>query len=170
MKPMNLHDLNRVECAEEAPHINFMNAAISLAESSCASGNHPFGAVLVVDQKIVLTAENTVVTDRDGTAHAETNLIRAAFPAIDSDARRRSTLYTSTEPCAMCAGAIYWAGIRSVVFGCSVYDLASFTSGSFVTPCREVFARGQESTDVKGPYCQERAKAVHEQFWRTNGR
>lgn len=143
----------------------FMAAATACAELSCTNGNHPFGAVLVVEREIVLTAENTVVTSRDCTAHAELNLVRSAYATLDDHARRRSILYTSTEPCAMCAGAIYWAGIRAVVFGCSVDDLAQFTTGSFVTPCREVFARGKEPTSVKGPFCDERAKALHAGFW-----
>ncbi len=79
------------------------------------SGNHPFGAVLVLDGKIVLRAKNTVNTDRDPTAHAETNLMTKAIRNLSPEEIRRSTLYTSCEPCDMCTGKIYWAGIRSVI-------------------------------------------------------
>ena len=143
-----------------------MMSAIGCAESSCAKGNHPFGAVLFFNDEIVLSAENTVVTDRDCTAHAEINLVRLASAKLSAEERRKSILYASTEPCAMCAGAIYWSGIRSVVFGCSVQEMARFTSGSFVTQCREVFARGIELTTVIGPFCEERAVVLHSHFWR----
>jgi tRNA(Arg) A34 adenosine deaminase TadA len=88
-------------------------AAIELARRSRTNGNHPFGALLVdATGQVVLEAENTVVTTRDCTGHAETNLMRMASERFDPQFLRSSTLYTSTEPCAMCAGAIYWGDVR----------------------------------------------------------
>jgi tRNA(Arg) A34 adenosine deaminase TadA len=83
-----------------------LRRAIELAQQACDHGNHPFGALLV-DRRgnVVLEAENTVRTDRDVTAHAETNLMRMASARFEPDFLERCTLYTSTEPCAMCAGA-----------------------------------------------------------------
>ena len=129
--------------------------------------NHPFGSVLVVDGIVVLSAENSVVTDNDITAHAETNLIRLAFKTLDRQIIERSTLYISTEPCAMCAGAIYWAKIRQFVFGCSVTEMARHTSGSLVIHCREIFAKGREPTEVVGPWFGERSASLHAEFWRS---
>ena len=89
----------------------FISKTYQLAKNTQAKGNHPFGALLAVDGKIILTAEHTVITDSDATRHAELNLVSKATQALDSETLERSTLYTSTEPCAMCAGAIFWAGI-----------------------------------------------------------
>ena len=93
-------------------HEQFARQAIELARQARSAGNHPFGALLVVDGKVALTAQNTVSTDRDPTAHAETNLVSKAIRHLSPDQIRRSVLYTSCEPCAMCVGKMYWAGIR----------------------------------------------------------
>lgn len=95
-----------------------MRESIKLARNAREKGNHPFGALLAdPDGKILITAENTVETDHDITAHAETNLVRNAARQYPQDFLAECTLYASTEPCPMCAGAIYWANIRRVVFG-----------------------------------------------------
>src|SRR4051794_4892410 len=95
----------------------YLLRAIELAELSRANGNHPFGSLLVgTSGDVLLEAENSVVTGRDPTGHAELNLVRLAGAQLDDTTRERSTLYTSTEPCAMCSGAIYWSGIGRVVY------------------------------------------------------
>ena len=97
-------------------HEAFARQAIDLARQARLAGNHPFGAVLVVDGEVALTAQNTVSTDRDPTAHAETNLVAMAIRLLSPDQIRRSVLFTSSEPCAMCVGKMYWAGIRSIAY------------------------------------------------------
>jgi tRNA(Arg) A34 adenosine deaminase TadA len=82
----------------------FVRQAIELARQARLAGNHPFGSLLVLDGNVVLTAQNTVSTDRDPTAHAETNLVADAIRHLDQAQIRRAVLYTSCEPCAMCAG------------------------------------------------------------------
>ena len=87
--------------------------AIAVAARARANGNHPFGALLAgPDGKVLAEAENQVVSERDPTRHAELVLVSDVARRWSSDVLAGSTLYTSTEPCAMCAGAIYWAGIR----------------------------------------------------------
>lgn len=94
--------------------------AIEFGRRSRENGNHPFGAVLVdAAGEVVLEAENTVLTQHDCTNHAELNLVRAASRRFDEATLGGCTLYASTEPCAMCAGAIYWSGIGRVVFALS---------------------------------------------------
>ena len=97
-------------------HESFARQTIELARQAKLAGNHPFGALLVVDGEAALTAQNTVATDRDPTAHAETNLVTKAIQRLSSDQIRRSVLYTSCEPCAMCVGKMYWAGVRAVAY------------------------------------------------------
>ncbi|MDX6401866.1 MAG: hypothetical protein QOF27_2472 [Gaiellaceae bacterium] len=148
-----------------------LRRAIELARLAREHGNHPFGALLV-DPKgnVVLEAENTVRTDKDVTAHAETNLMRKATARFDRDFLGRCTLYTSTEPCAMCAGAIYWGNIRRLVFGLSQEQIHSISAGNpenmqLRLSSREVFARGDHPVEVSGPHLPKESSAVHDGFW-----
>jgi tRNA(Arg) A34 adenosine deaminase TadA len=143
----------------------FVRQAIELARLARAAGNHPFGSLLTVDDEVVLTAQNTVHTDRDPTAHAETNLVAQAIRHLSPDRIRRSVLYTSCEPCAMCAGKMYWAGIRSVVYALSAEELAKLAGGDFLIPCRELFARAADSVTIVGPLLVDEARAVHAGYW-----
>lgn len=151
--------------------LRHLAAAIEVARRARANGNHPFGAVLAVDGDIVLEAENTVVTGRDRTGHAEINLMRLAESRLRRDEIDGATLYTSTEPCAMCAGAIYWCGVGRVVYGLAETELIEMTghnpaNPTLALPCREVFARGQRPVVVLGPLLTDAARAVHNGFWR----
>lgn len=152
----------------DLPHLR---AAIDLARQARARGNHPFGALLVgADGRVLFEAENTVATGRDITGHAELNLVRLAAQRLDRAALAGSTLYSSTEPCPMCAGAIYWAGIGRVVYALSEQGLLALTEHSpandaLLLPCREVFARGLREVAVRGPLIEEEGRAVHEHFW-----
>ena len=151
--------------------LDFLRQAIQIAAQARAHGNHPFGAVLVDAQgQFLAVAENTVLTARDSTGHAETNLVRAASAAFSPQVLAGATLYTSTEPCAMCSGAIFWSGIARVVFALSERGLlelvAGLPSGDFLDlPCREVFARGGRPVEVLGPLLEDEARQVHLGFW-----
>jgi tRNA(Arg) A34 adenosine deaminase TadA len=121
--------------------------------------------------EVLLEAENTVVTERDVTGHAETNLVRNASKRLRKEVLETSTLYTSTEPCAMCSGAIYWSGISRVVFALSEESLLELTGSNeenptMHLPCREVLSRGQRPIEILGPLLEDEAKSVHEEFWR----
>lgn len=148
-----------------------LRAAIAAAWSAREHGNHPFGAVLVdAHSQVILEAENTVITGPDCTGHAETNLVRLASGRFSPDELRRFTLYTSTEPCAMCAGAIHWSQIGRVVYALSEADLYAIVGPSpehLLLPCREVFARSQRPVSVSGPApeLEAEARAVHAGFW-----
>jgi tRNA(Arg) A34 adenosine deaminase TadA len=152
---------------DEAP----LRRAIGVAVAARAKGNHPFGAILVGPEgDVLLEAGNTVVTGRDATGHAERNLMTLASRRFPRDLLARCTMYTSTEPCAMCAGAVYWTGVRRVVYGLAERDLLAMTGAhpenpTFDLPCRVVFAAGQAATEVAGPLLIAEARAVHEGFW-----
>ena len=151
--------------------IEHLKTSISVAWRAREHGNHPFGAVLVDEhQRVVLEAENTVVTERDVTGHAETNLVRLATRQFSPEQLVRHTLYSSTEPCAMCAGAIHWSQIGRVVYALSEIDLYKIIGPSpdhLLLPCREVFAHTQRQIEVHGPVSvlQTEAHAVHAGFW-----
>jgi len=151
--------------------LSHLTRAIELAASARDHGNHPFGSLLVDgDGAVVLEAENTVVTGHDVTGHAEQNLVRAASARFGLLPLGAFTLYTSTEPCAMCAGAIFWSGIGRVVFALSSATLGEIVrdpTGAYTLAmsCREVFDRGGRSVDVRGPLIEDQARVVHEGFW-----
>ena len=153
------------------PDLLHLYRAIELAASARAHGNHPFGSLLVdADGRVVLEAENTVVTGRDVTAHAEQNLVREASARFGPDELATYTLYTSTEPCAMCAGAIFWSGIGRVVFALSSARLGEVVQDptgawTLAVSCRDVFVRGGRTVDVRGPQIENEALVVHEGFW-----
>ena len=82
----------------------------------------------------------------------------------------RCTMYTSAEPCAMCAGASYWTGVGRVVYGLSERRLKQITGNhpenpTLDLPCRTVYESGQRQVEVIGPLLEDEAAVVHENFW-----
>ncbi len=147
--------------------------AVGIAAQSRANGSHPFGALLAdADGRVLLTAQNTVVTDSDATGHAETNLVRLASARYSVAELGAMVLYTSTEPCAMCSGAIFWSGIGGVTYALAETTLYEFTGDdesnlTLELPCRTVFAAGRRQITVQGPFELAEARAVHAGFWRS---
>ena len=147
------------------PHEVFIRESYALARRAAAQGNHPFGALLVREGAVVLRAENTVNARHDCTCHAELNLVSQGQRELGAAVLQSCTLYTSTEPCAMCSGAIAWARIPSVVYGCSAEGLGRISGETFVVPCREVLGRGGRPVAVTGPVLEEEGLAIHAAFW-----
>jgi tRNA(Arg) A34 adenosine deaminase TadA len=150
----------------------FLRQAIELARSARNDGRHPFGALIVNERgETIVTARNNAVRPAgDPTQHAEMLACAEAGKRMSEDTLARCTLYTSTEPCAMCAGAIYWTGIGRVVFALAETGLLRYTGSheenpTLDLPCREVFARGQRQITVAGPLLEGEAGIVHEGFW-----
>ncbi len=153
----------------------FLRHAFSVADQSRLAGDHPFGAILVDGQgEVVMTQGNGFSSEgHDMTAHAERLLASRASKAYSASALRDFTLYSSAEPCAMCAGAIYWAGIGRVVYGQSEAHLKAMTGNhpenpTLDLPCRLVFAAGQRDTVVIGPLLEEEAADLQRSFWETH--
>ncbi|WP_257169876.1 nucleoside deaminase [Bradyrhizobium sp. SRS-191] len=162
-------DSHLVDAGERDAH--FLRRSFAVARRSLAHGNHPFGAILVdADGRVLVEAENGYMPERDATAHAERLVATQACRSIAPHIRATATLYTSAEPCAMCAGAIYWAGIGRVVYGLSERRLRDFTGNhpdnpTLDLPCREVFASGQRATEIVGPMLEDDAAALHVGVW-----
>ncbi len=146
-------------------HEPFIRQCIALAEQAAAAGDEPFGALLVADGAVRLTARNTVRTDADPTRHAELSLVSDACRRFDAATRARATIYSSTEPCMMCCGAVYWSRIPRVVFGCSAVALGAIAAGSLVTSSRELLGYGTRRVEVIGPVLEQDAADVHRRFW-----
>ena len=155
------------------PHSDqqYLELALKQAEQSRLNGNHPFGAVLVDESgDVLLAAENSVITQSDVTAHAELNLVRAATRTFDTEKLASCSIYSSAEPCPMCAGAILQSRIQRVVYGTtdpkagavhSLYHLldddrlnhrAEVTQGVLAEPCGRIltdFFRDQRKLGKK---------------------
>jgi tRNA(Arg) A34 adenosine deaminase TadA len=152
----------------------FLRYALQVALRSKASGRHPFGSI-VVDEHDNIVAEcfnNSMPPEGDPTQHAERLVAAEAACKLTPEALSRCTLYTSAEPCAMCAGAIYWCNIGRVVYVMSELTLLELTGDhpenpTLSLPCREVFARGQRKVEVIGPVLAltEEAAVPHIGFW-----
>jgi len=150
----------------------FLRRAIELAREARNDGRHPFGALIVNQQgDVIVAARNNAVRPKgDPTQHAETVACSQAAQLLSEAELAKCTLYASTEPCAMCAGAIYWTGIGRVVFALAETGLLNYTGSNAENPtldlpCRQVFARGQKPIVVVGPLLEEEAGKVHEGFW-----
>ena len=152
-------------------NLKFLRQAFAVAQRAREQGNHPFGAILVdANGEKILEAENTVITDHDCVGHAETNLLREASRRFEARALAQCTIYASAEPCAMCAGAIYWSGVNRLVYGLSKQRLSEIQNQQIywqlALPCREVFARGQREISVEGPALEAEAEIVHKGYWK----
>jgi len=154
------------------PDLDYLRETIEIARASRAAGNHPFGALLVgPDGEVLLRSGNTYSTDR-GVGHAEANVARAASQAYEPAFLEGCTLYTSVEPCCMCAGACYWAGIGTVVYGMTEKRLAVLTGNNpenltLDLSCEEVFCAGQRPVATRGPFSEieEEVAEGHRGFW-----
>ena len=159
----------------ETQDIEHLKHSIELANEAVSEGNHPFGAVLVDGNgNILAVGKNSYSVDR-GPGHAETNLARDAARLFDIETLRGSTLYTSVEPCSMCASTIYWAEIGAVVFGMTERRLGELTGEDPENPtqdleCRVIFESGRRRVEVRGPYqeLEETIAAQHQAYWKTS--
>lgn len=156
--------------ALDASDLAHLRRAIALSVAARGNGNHPFGALLVTGDGRVTEAENTVLTDRDVTGHAETILVRRVWKEVDAAELPASTLFTSCEPCAMCCGAIFWAGIGRVVYALSGTRLIAIAGGeddgaALDLPSREVFAHSGPDTVISRPHLEDEAAEPHRGFW-----
>ena len=151
-----------------------------LAPTEKYGGNAPFGAVLVLADGSVHEGWNHAYSNNDPTQHAELWLITETINKLNLDWRgrdaellREATLYASTEPCAMCAGAMYWAGIQRLVYGCSAECFGDVFKSLFPArtdtglsiSSRSVFASSGRKIETIGPLLEEEASRIHKRHW-----
>ena len=154
---------------EQLDHKKLLVRAIELGKMAREHGNHPFGALLAdLDGNILLEAENTAFSDNDFTRHAETNLLSEASRTYSTDELANMVMYTNAESCVMCAGTVFFTGVRNVVYGLSADRLAElWISEGNKKPivldmsCRQVFeASPYYRTNVIGPMMEEEASVA----------
>lgn len=150
----------------------YLRQAIRLSALGRERGNRPFGALIVAaDGALLAEAWCDSSESGDCTGHAEVNALRRASPLHARERLAAATLYSSAEPCVMCAGAIFWSGIRRVVFGIDAVALRAFRGEvaeqrDAEMSCRDVFAASPHAIECLGPLLGDEAAEVHRGFWR----
>jgi tRNA(Arg) A34 adenosine deaminase TadA len=150
---------------------DYIRLTLDIAREARAAGNHPFGAILVgPDGAVLMRAGNAHGAAGDRTGHAERLLMTDASRAYSATFLAGCTMYASAEPCAMCAGSAYWAGVGRVVYGLSERDLGRLIGPhpenlTMDLPCRVVLGAGQRPVEVVGPLLEDESRAVHDGFW-----
>lgn len=152
--------------------LRHLRRCIALASEARDAGQHPFAAMVVDENgEVLMEAQNqSRPPEGDPTRHAEMLAASRAAKKFPPERLAKATLYTSAEPCSMCAGAVYWASIGRVVYALSEHRLLLLTGANeenptFSLPCREVFARGQRRVEIVGPLLEDEAAKPHEGFW-----
>lgn len=142
-----------------------MEFAIEASRSALESGNEPYGAALVAPSgEILHVAGNQQHTSGDCTAHAEMVVVREATARYGLARLAEATVYASGEPCAMCAGALYWAGVRRVVYAASSPLMAEVMGGELLpVRCADVLAGATRPVRVDGGFMAAEAVDVLEQ-------
>ena len=154
-------------------HIKYLRIANEIARKARASGNTPFGAILVDENGEVLMTQGNAEGDlHDATAHAERMLASRASQTYDRQKLWNCTLYTTVEPCPMCTGAMYWANIGTVVYGITEERLLEMTGSDEKNPtfsmgAAKVIKAGQKPIRLIGPVPEMETEIVegHKGFW-----
>lgn len=140
---------------------DFMRLAIEEARRS----RTPFGAVIVKDGEVVISSGNTVQPDSDPTRHAEVNAIRQLTQRLGSASVSGDyILYSTCEPCAMCAATCFWAGIRTIVYGAGAEDFTDYNPNMIDLSCEAVLMKTPEPYTLRRGLLLEECKQLHEEF------
>lgn len=167
-KTTRLEDLKPYE-------VTLLKRVIEICREAKEKGNHPFGCLLADENgKILMEQGNEEVTGGgDCTAHAETLLMRRASQIYSKEEMKKFTMYNCGEPCAMCAGAIYWGNLGRIVMIARESKLKEYTGDDIRNPTLDlpsqvVFASGQKEIEVVGPILEleEEFLKVHENYWK----
>jgi tRNA(adenine34) deaminase len=147
-----------------------LRAAFALAFEARRAGHRPFGAILADAAGEIARAGSTQGAGGDATQHAEMNALRAAMAGAAHARLAGATLYASNEPCAMCAAAAFYAGVRRIAFGFPESRLRPLRNrtargAGLAWSCREILARAAEPVEILGPCLEDEAAQPHEAYW-----
>lgn len=138
----------------------FLREAINESRKSVENGGDPFGSILVKNNKIVARSGDYCVKQSDPTRHAELSLISNYCQSNKVFSLRGYVLYSSTEPCIMCAGSIHWAKLSKVVFALSQSSLKTISDGNQKPTLNKLLSYGGKKIEVIGPLLEEEALEV----------
>lgn len=146
---------------------HWMRLAIDWARKGVANKQSPFGAVVVKNDELVAGSHNRVRLNTDPTAHAEVECIRAAGSVLKTIDFSACVMYTTCEPCPMCAAAIHWAGFKEVVYGATIADADDAGFRELALPAAELLSRGSATKIRSGVMPRECAALFQE--WKNSG-
>jgi tRNA(adenine34) deaminase len=139
----------------------FMRLAIEASARALEAGDGPFGASLVKDGVLVHVARNNQNTSVDLMGHAEVVLVREVVQLRGRSALLGATVYASGEPCAMCCGAMFWAGVSRVVYAATQADISEALGGmTLPIASSRVFEGAEPPVMIDGPLLRMDAVAV----------
>jgi tRNA(adenine34) deaminase len=151
----------------------YLRKAIVWSHAGRRRGNRPFGAVVVSEAGEVLAEAYCDSTETgDCTGHAETNAVRMlGARKVSRDELAKATIYSSAEPCVMCAGAIFWSAIGRVVYGVDAQRLRVFRGErgdqrDAELSCHDVFRASPHRIECVGPALVDEASAAHLGAWK----
>lgn len=144
---------------DEFAHDTHMRKAIGLAREAADRGDEPFGSILVRNDVTIMEESNRVITTNDIRRHPELHLAYRAYCEYDAEERAQMVMYTSTEPCSMCAGGMTKAGFGCVVYSVGTDELAEFRGTKPAVRSSEIL---DDVSDVVGPFLNEEGRQVHQ--------
>ncbi|WLD10068.1 nucleoside deaminase [Planctellipticum variicoloris] len=147
-----------------------MRRALAVARLGMASGQTPFGSVILQNGRVLAEAHNTVWRDTDPTAHAEINAIRLAARVSRKIDLSGAILLSTCEPCPMCLSAIHWARIDRVVFGATIDDAAAAGFHELRVGARELAELGRSPLVVQGPVLVDECRTLFDEWQRLESR
>ena len=137
------------------PNKEFMERTILLAKKGYENGGTAVAAIIVKDDKIVAEAFTSTIRDQDPTCHAEMNVIKEATKNLSSRTLEDCYLYTTFEPCPMCASACIWAKLKGVVYGANMDDETKLCPQRIKIRCSEVLEKGQPKLELYENFLRE---------------
>ncbi|WP_458206668.1 nucleoside deaminase [Haladaptatus sp. NG-SE-30] len=145
-------------------HERHTRRAIDLAREAGERGDAHYGSILVRDGAIIMEETNRGTTDDDIALHPELTLARRAARELSPEERAETVMYTSTEPCPMCAGGIAIGGLGAVVYSVSGERAVEEFGGMPGVPCDEIFECKGRDIEVLGGILEAEGLAVHREF------
>ncbi len=147
----------------------FMKTAIELARESAKEGDYALAAIIVKNGEVVGTGKTRLKHENDPTVHAEIVAIRDACQKLGSRFLNDCILYTTHEPCSMCASAAIWARMQGIVFGATLQDAldrqnlnAKFTWRQINIPCEDVLSKGEPKLELISGLMREECNQLFE--------
>ncbi len=150
--------------------LKYMRMAVEKAREGVLEGQSPFGAVIVRKGRVLACVHNTVWKEADITAHAEMVAIREACKVLNNVDLSGATLYTTCEPCPMCFGAIHWAGVSRVVFGCRTREAKEFGFSELMVTANRLKTLGKSPVLIEGGVLREECLEVMRLWQKLGGK
>ncbi|RXJ72715.1 hypothetical protein CS022_13855 [Veronia nyctiphanis] len=145
---------------QSAQHEHFMALTLSIAEENKRQGGYGVGAMVVKSGEIIASSDNSIRRTCDPTGHAEVNAIREASQRLNSERLTDCWLYSSYEPCAMCAAAAAWARMKGIVFANRIYDSRNPQSYRVDVTCEAIVNASSPKLEIIPDVLRERGMAL----------